>query len=97
MPGSCVKQRMGTARPIASQPRVPTSSVSIRSRVMPCSGLRGWEEFNGRMPKQNHIGVETRIVPQRGRGVKEVADAASAALNRSLMNIPLIGTVISMK
>jgi hypothetical protein len=34
MLGSCVKQRTGTAAPIASQPMLSDSSVTIASRVM---------------------------------------------------------------
>lgn len=40
--GSCVKQRIATARPMPSQPMLSTSLMSICSRVMPCGGLRDW-------------------------------------------------------
>src|SRR5687768_12134597 len=38
MLGSYWKHRIGTRRPRSSHPKCPTSSVSNRSRVMPCSG-----------------------------------------------------------
>jgi hypothetical protein len=37
---SCVKQRMGTASPIASQPMLCESCVTIISKVMPLRGGR---------------------------------------------------------
>ncbi len=49
MLGSWVKQRMGTALPMAAQPGLAASSVSICSRVMPCSGFAGWDGFMATM------------------------------------------------
>ena len=42
MLGSLVKQAMRTRRPMRAQPNCSTSSLSMRSSVMPCSGLLEW-------------------------------------------------------
>ena len=55
MLGSWVKQRIGTATPIASQPMRSTSASSICSSVMPWRGLRGWGRAIGDLYVDLHV------------------------------------------